>query len=78
VYGAFVEGLLVQVEGTLGRWEGVDSGRARELEGRCAMTKAHRLFTRKPPTPVRGVSINFLLGCSNDELGNYQTMREAA
>ena len=42
------------------------------------MTKAHRLLTRKPSTPVKGVPINFLLGCSNDDLGNYEIMRLAA
>src|SRR5262245_3924902 len=36
------------------------------------MTKDHRLKTRKPTPPVKGVPINFLLGCSESSLGNYE------
>jgi len=47
------------------------------------MTKAHRLLPRKlnklqtVPGSAGGVPINFLLGCSNDDLGNYELARLA-
>jgi hypothetical protein len=53
------------------------------------MTKAHKLLPRKLshgkrlsklqtlPTPEKGVPINFLLGCSDDALGNYELARLA-
>ena len=40
------------------------------------MTKAHRLKTRKSNLPLaKGVPINFLLGCSDLDLGNYELAR---
>jgi hypothetical protein len=41
------------------------------------MTKAHRLKTRKPKLPVKTMPLNFLLGCSQGELENFQLARLA-
>jgi len=39
------------------------------------MTKAHRLATRKPKLPVKTLPLNFLLGCAQGELGNFELAR---
>jgi len=39
------------------------------------MTKAHRLATRKPKLPVKTLPLNFLLGCAQSELGNFELSR---
>ena len=42
------------------------------------MSKAHRLKVRKPNSPVtKRVPINFLLGCSEISLANFQLARQA-
>ena len=41
------------------------------------MTKAHRLQTRQPLAKKSGVPINFLLGCSEVSLDNYELARLA-
>jgi hypothetical protein len=42
------------------------------------MSKAHRLKVRKPNSPVtKPVPINFLLGCSEVSLANFQLARQA-
>ena len=41
------------------------------------MTKAHRLATRKPKLPVNTLPLNFLLGCSQASLQNFELARLA-
>ena len=41
----------------------------------CAMTKAHRLKTRKPGAASKALPLNFLLGCSQDALGSFELAR---
>ena len=41
------------------------------------MTKAHRLKTRKPGAATKALPLNFLLGCSQGELGNFELARMA-
>lgn len=39
------------------------------------MTKAHRLATRKPKLPVRTLPLNFLLGCGQKDLEDFELGR---
>ena len=42
------------------------------------MPKDHRLKTRKPNLPLaKSISLNFLLGCPNEDLGSYELARLA-
>lgn len=41
------------------------------------MTKAHRLATRKPKLPVKTIPLNFLLGCGQKDLGDFELARLA-
>jgi hypothetical protein len=39
------------------------------------MTKAHRLATRKPKLPVKRLPLNFLLGCGQKDLEDFELSR---
>ena len=41
------------------------------------MSKAHRLRTRKAQIRTKSFSLNFLLGCTNEELEDFELARLA-